>query len=376
MTRAIDRLIVSGSIDSQRKADEKTPIGWVLGRLDCAAELPSALEAPIELEREGARVLVRVDRTPPAAEPVRVVEPVEAVVDDETGQLALFSPGAAPPLPPLAPVLAPIQALPEPPLHDVRRLSYSALALFERCSYRYYAERVAGMRPADAHGTVAGQSGLAATEVGDAVHRLLELVDLTAPDAAGRRAGACLVSGRDRGGAGADRRLRRVVLRFRPRDGGSRRSRERGRSGRSRSSTTASSCTDGWTSSIATGRGRSSSTTRRTRSPRARRRRSSRPTTGCSGSSTRSRASAPGQRRWRSSTTSSSGPTPSSRPPSRARTRRRSKRSSRRRSAGSGPASSCRRRASSSAPAALPSTSSVPGTRLRSRPPELRSRVS
>jgi ATP-dependent helicase/nuclease subunit A len=181
MTRAIDRLIVSGSIDSQRKADEKTPIGWVLGRLDCAAELAGALEAPIELEREGARVLVRVDRTPPAAEPVRLIEPIEAVVDDETGQLALFSPGAAPPLPPLAPVLAPIQALPEPLLHDVRRLSYSALALFERCSYRYYAERVAGMRPTDANGTVAGRIGLAATEVGDAVHRLLELVDLTAP---------------------------------------------------------------------------------------------------------------------------------------------------------------------------------------------------
>ncbi len=181
MTRAIDRLIVSGSIDSHRKADEKTPIGWVLGRLDCAAELAEARDAPIELEREGARVLVRVDRTPPAAEPVRAIEPVEAVIDDETGQLALFSPGSAPPLPPLAPVLAPIQALPEPPLHDVRRLSYSALALFERCSYRYYAERVAGMRPANAHGTVAGQSGLVATEVGDAVHRLLELVDLTAP---------------------------------------------------------------------------------------------------------------------------------------------------------------------------------------------------
>jgi hypothetical protein len=37
------------------------------------------------------------------------------------------------------------------------------------------------MRPADAHGTVPGQRGLAATEVGDAVHRLLELVDLQAP---------------------------------------------------------------------------------------------------------------------------------------------------------------------------------------------------
>ena len=181
MTRAIDRLIVSGSIDSDRKADEKTPIGWVLGRLDCGEELEHAGDAPVELEREGARVLVRVDRTPAPAEPATADEAPVAVVDANTGQLALFVPGEAPALPPLAPVLAPIQELPEPPLHDVRRLSYSALALFDRCSYRYYAERVAGMRPARAHGTVAGQAGLVATEIGDAVHRLLEIVDLAAP---------------------------------------------------------------------------------------------------------------------------------------------------------------------------------------------------
>ena len=71
--------------------------------------------------------------------------------------------------------------MPVPPLHRVRRLSYSALALFDRCSYRYYAERVAGLRPEEAHGTVPGASGLAATEIGDAVHRLLETVDLSAP---------------------------------------------------------------------------------------------------------------------------------------------------------------------------------------------------
>ncbi|MDQ3067539.1 MAG: UvrD-helicase domain-containing protein [Actinomycetota bacterium] len=181
MTRAIDRLIISGSIDQERKADERTPIGWVLGRLDCVVELEQAGDGPVELEREGARVLVRVDRTPPTSERALVPAPVPAVVDDTTGQLALFAPGAAPPLPPLAPALAPIHALPEPPLHDVRRLSYSALALFDRCSYRYYAERVAGMRPAKAHGTVAGQTGLVATEIGDAVHRLLEVVDLRAP---------------------------------------------------------------------------------------------------------------------------------------------------------------------------------------------------
>ena len=44
MTRAIDRLIVSGSIDPERSGDESTPIGWVLGRL----------EAP-ELEERGRR---------------------------------------------------------------------------------------------------------------------------------------------------------------------------------------------------------------------------------------------------------------------------------------------------------------------------------
>ena len=180
MTRAIDRLIVSGSIDSERKADERTPIGWVLGRLDCSDELAAVGDAPLELERDGARVLVRVDRTPPPAEAPAAAS-VEAVVDETTGQLALFAAGAEPKLPPLAPALAPIHALPEPPLHDVRRLSFSALSLFERCSYRYYAERVAGMRPARAHGTVAGQTGLVATEIGDAVHRLLEVVDLSAP---------------------------------------------------------------------------------------------------------------------------------------------------------------------------------------------------
>jgi hypothetical protein len=74
--------------------------------------------------------------------------------------------------------LAPI---PDPPLHKVRRLSYSALALFERCSYRYYAERVAGLREQRASGP--GGVGLAATEIGDAAHRLLELVDLGAPTA-------------------------------------------------------------------------------------------------------------------------------------------------------------------------------------------------
>jgi hypothetical protein len=116
---------------------------------------------------------VRVDRRV-ADEPPVEVDPAVA----DAGQLALFAELPVAPAPrgyPL-PELAP---LPSPPIHRVRRLSYSALALFERCSYRYYAERVAGLR--ERRGMVPGAVGLAATETGDAAHRLLELVDLANP---------------------------------------------------------------------------------------------------------------------------------------------------------------------------------------------------
>ncbi|HWB23056.1 MAG TPA: UvrD-helicase domain-containing protein [Gaiellaceae bacterium] len=172
MTRAKERLIVSGAIDNSTK----TPIGWVLSQLGCEEELAAATE-PFELERGGATFLVRVDRP----ELVAVEEPVEAEILAAPGsQLELFDELPTAPiergyrLPELAPV-------PEPPLHRVRRLSYSALALFERCSYRYYAERVAGLRERRTGGI--GGIGLAATEIGDAAHRLLELVDLSAPAA-------------------------------------------------------------------------------------------------------------------------------------------------------------------------------------------------
>jgi len=84
-------------------------------------------------------------------------------------------------LPAQAPELPALEPVPEPPLHRVRTLSYSALALFESCSYRYYAERVAGMRPGRAAGGVPGHEGLAATEIGDSVHFLLEGLDLREP---------------------------------------------------------------------------------------------------------------------------------------------------------------------------------------------------
>src|SRR2546429_4488171 len=122
MTRAIARLIVSGSIDPARTADETTPIGWVLGRLEALQEIESAGRDPLELERQGARVILRVDRyaEPPAAP--------EQPADE--GQLALFAAEGVGGLPPLVPALPPLAEVPAPPLHRVRRLSFSALALF------------------------------------------------------------------------------------------------------------------------------------------------------------------------------------------------------------------------------------------------------
>ena len=169
MTRAVDRLIVSGAIDPEKRSDAETPIGWVLDRLD-ARELDAAEHGTAELVRDGARLHVRLDRhRPDAGLTERAVEMVDAV-----GQLELFAGDEMPVPPPPAPQLLELAGVPEPPVHRVRSLSYSALALFGRCSYRYYAERVVGMRPGDAKGGVPGQTGLAATEIGDAVHVLLE----------------------------------------------------------------------------------------------------------------------------------------------------------------------------------------------------------
>jgi ATP-dependent helicase/nuclease subunit A len=178
MTRAIDRLIVSGAIDPDTQRDRDTPIGWVLERLGTTElEATRAAGEPVELERGEARFVLRAETHRPAPS---ATEP-EPFADDG-GQLALFAELPAGParrgyrLPELVPP-------PAPPLHRVRRLSYSALALFERCSYRYYAERVAGLRelrPVPEPGDGAG-GGLAATEIGDAAHRLLELVDLRSP---------------------------------------------------------------------------------------------------------------------------------------------------------------------------------------------------
>jgi ATP-dependent exoDNAse (exonuclease V) beta subunit len=185
MTRAIDRLVVSGAIDPERTADRETPIGWVLDRLEAHDAVASAAADPVDIERGDARFLLTVRRHEDEPDELEVVS--EGAVTEE-GQLLLFDDAPSGSIE-RGLELPRIGEIPTPPLHDVRRLSYSALALHQRCSYRYFAERVLGLgpvaRPA-ADGDAGG--GLAATELGDAVHRLLELVPLDAPEPPARDA--------------------------------------------------------------------------------------------------------------------------------------------------------------------------------------------
>ena len=259
MTRAIDRLIVSGAI-GEGGADANTPIGWVLDRLD-ARELGDAGEDRWRSSAAArgcccASTASRRSRAAPRRRPPRRSSSSSCSRSRRTATRASGARararaarrGARAAAPPRAPAL----------VLGARRCSSAARTATSRSGSSACA------RPS---GPACGDGGLAATEVGDAVHCCWRTSTCAPRRAAGpRRAGARPLPGRDRRGARADPRLRRRYCDSRAGRAGSRRSRARRPSARSRSSTTASSCTAASTSSTATASARSSSTTRRTRS--------------------------------------------------------------------------------------------------------------
>jgi ATP-dependent helicase/nuclease subunit A len=172
MTRAVDRLLISGSIDPGRAQEARTPMGWVLERLGSVA-IDDVGDEPVVVEHGQARLLLHVDRYRPEPEttPVEQAAPVEE-------QLSLFTvleeASTAP-----AVELPPLEPLDTPPIFEPRRLSYSALATFEQCSAKFYARYVAGMRERRR------EPVLGALGVGSAVHELLESIDLAAPSVPG-----------------------------------------------------------------------------------------------------------------------------------------------------------------------------------------------
>jgi ATP-dependent exoDNAse (exonuclease V) beta subunit len=99
--------------------------------------------------------------------------------EPEPGQLALFAALEEVAAPAAAPALPPLVALPEPPLLRVRKLSFTALSTFEQCAYKYFARYGLGMSERPVEGD--GAAEMTGTEVGSAVHALLEQIDLAAP---------------------------------------------------------------------------------------------------------------------------------------------------------------------------------------------------
>ena len=232
MTRAIDRLIVTGSIDAARVADERTPIGWVLDRLD-VPPLDDVAEEPVVLER-GERAAPATRR--PLSRPDAGRAPSRASRGAVgRAQLSLFdaSPTGRARGASRRCRLAPV---PEPP-STPRGSPTRALAIFEDCSYRYYAERVAGMRerrqPAATSGSARQRSATLCTGA-----RASSIWPRPA-----REVDVALVPGGDR--RGVRERIRTFVEAYRTRRsrGASSGWRARRRSTRSRSSTTASSST-------------------------------------------------------------------------------------------------------------------------------------
>ncbi len=191
MTRAQERLVLSGALKFDGFRGDGGPTGggpaaWIAPAF--VPELGTVLDAGGgELDRDGAVISVRVgrpeDRRPdadpgpapgsapgPAGRPRAATSGPQLPGSGPEPPAASSEPAPAPPGPPASP----------PP---VATLSYSALQEYERCGYRFYAERVLGLPPGP---DTAGDSGApagprSAADRGVLAHALLERLDFRRP---------------------------------------------------------------------------------------------------------------------------------------------------------------------------------------------------
>ncbi len=178
MTRARDRLILSGSTDPERQTAPRPggpPLDWIAPALLGGALDPARPERVVTGAWDGrpTRVLTRLvtpSTMPPAALPA---EP----------RRRPGTPGTA--LPARAKVVpAPATAQPAP-----QRLSYSALGQYARCPYRFYLQRtlrlpdVSPPEWADHEPAAAPAPGLDPRVRGTIAHVLLEEIDFARPAA-------------------------------------------------------------------------------------------------------------------------------------------------------------------------------------------------
>jgi ATP-dependent helicase/nuclease subunit A len=200
MTRARDRLLLSGAVDFARWPTPKQcapPIAWVAPAL--VRDIRSLAEAgdddlTVDLS-DGLRVRCRFNRPDFQRQSSSFAAP--EVVERSSVPPAYANAGGNPAAMHLPDEVHPtaavkgldgvhlrdaVQALEETPLSDPdSTISYSSLAELERCGYRYYLERV--LRMGERHGVTAqpANGALQARTRGTIVHLLLETIDFARP---------------------------------------------------------------------------------------------------------------------------------------------------------------------------------------------------
>jgi ATP-dependent helicase/nuclease subunit A len=177
MTRARDRLILSGSTDPERHADPRPggpPLDWIAPALLGGGALdPARPERVVTGVWDGrpTRVLARL--VTPATIPAAAL-PTEPRRRPGTPGTAL----------PARPKVVPAAAVARP---APQRLSYSALGQYARCAYRFYLQRT--LRLPDVRPPQPAEEPAAATPAldprvrGTIAHRLLEELDFARPAA-------------------------------------------------------------------------------------------------------------------------------------------------------------------------------------------------
>jgi len=184
MTRARERLILSGGVDCERWPEPRPggpPIDWIARALvDDPRSAFSVPETVVERRFEDRPARLRCMLNSPAT--LDVVLPRTALAP--AGRPRAGAPTTALPAAPAVLPAAPAWPRPAP-----QRLSYSSLGAYARCGYRFYLQRLlrlpAVTPPPRPEGPA--EPALAPTVRGSIVHRLLEELDFSrpaAPDAA------------------------------------------------------------------------------------------------------------------------------------------------------------------------------------------------
>ena len=180
MTRARERLLLSGAADFERWPEESLtspPIAWLVPAL--APELPERLQAGEDVDSielaSGAELRVHVNTPATAGERLRLPDGSEVQLSVPRAPAGDRRARRGP-----SPRVHSLDDVPAA-REEVPALSYTSLSELERRGYRFYLERLLGL-PED-RAVARADDGLKARERGTLVHALMERLDLRRPQA-------------------------------------------------------------------------------------------------------------------------------------------------------------------------------------------------